>query len=211
MGKSTGTARRAQKIAALAAAGVVLLGGATITSLAAWTDNEYVQGGVGDDPGIGTSTFEVQQNTTGDPGDWTDEESAPGGVIDFGIAADSLSPGSTVYGVVGLQTTSDSTVGGTLTLRGATSDGDLFDALTYGARIVPSFGECDEDGYGDSVTGVKADGSALTADGDNTFTLLAASGDTKWVCFAISLADDADDDLQGQTSTPVWHFEAISD
>jgi hypothetical protein len=172
MGNSRGTARRVQKVAALAAAGVVLLGGATITSLAAWTDNEYVQGGVGDDPGIGTSTL---------------------------------------YGVVGLQTTSDSTVGGTLTLRGATTDGDLFDALTYGARIVPSFGECDEDGYGASVTGLQGDGAGLDEDGDNTFTLLAASGDTKWVCFAISLADDADDDLQGETSTPVWHFEAISD
>jgi hypothetical protein len=211
MGKSGEAARRAQKIAAIAAAGVVLLGGATVTSLAAWTDNEYVQGGVGDEPGIGTSTFEVQQNTTGDPGDWTDEESAPGGVIDFGVAADSLSPGTTIYGVVGLQTTADTTVGGTLSLRGATSDGDLFDALTYGARIVPSFGECDEDGYGASVTGIQGDGASLADDGDNTFTLLAASGDTKWVCFAITLADDADDSLQGQTSTPVWHFEAISD
>ncbi len=46
--------------------GVVLLGGATIASLAAWTDNEYVQGGVGDDPGIGIrARSRCSKNTTG--------------------------------------------------------------------------------------------------------------------------------------------------
>ena len=104
MGIQGGTASRAQKIAAVAAAGVILLGGATVTSLAFWTDVEFVQGGVGDDPGISTSEFEVEQNVIL-PADWQNNETAPeAGVIDFGLGALSLTPGDEVYGWVQLRT-----------------------------------------------------------------------------------------------------------
>lgn len=213
MGNQGGAAaRRAQKIAAIAAAGVVLLGGATVTSLAAWTDTEYVVGGVGDEPGIGTSTFEVEQNTSVDPSWENHEDALDPGVIDFSLGALALSPGDTVYGFVQLRTTAASTVGGTLSLIGATDDGDLFDALTYGARIVPST-TCDETTFS-AATGtdiITASGQPLSANGTQTFTLLAASGDTKTVCFAVTLDDDAPDELQGETSSPLWNFSAISD
>ena len=52
-----------RKVMAVAAAGLVLGVGASVT-LAAWTDTEWVFGGNGaGGPGVGTSTFEVQQST----------------------------------------------------------------------------------------------------------------------------------------------------
>jgi hypothetical protein len=213
MGIPGGAARRAQKIAAIAAAGVVLLGGATITSLAAWTDSEYVVGGFDGNPGIGTSTFEVEQNTI-EPVLWVNEEEAPGGVIDFGLGALSLSPGATVYGWVQLRTSPTSTVGGTLTLNGAfddqAPDSPLFTELTYGAKIVALPGNCDQTGFDGSATIVAAVGSALSAAGGATF-VLDAIHTPKTVCFAVTLDSGAPDTLQGEVTSPVWNFSAISD
>ena len=210
MGIQGGASKRAQKIAALAAAGVVLIGGATVTSLAFWTDIEFVQGGVGDDPGISTSEFEVQQMVATDA-DWEDREVPPGGVVDFGVGALSLTPGDVVYGWVQLRTAPGS-LAGTLELNGATDDGDLFDVLTYGVRVVPTTAACDATGFDASVTGVVDRGSALSDDFDNQFTLAANATEVKTICFEIVFSEDnADnDDLQGLTTMPVWSFEAES-
>lgn len=211
MGMQGGAPTRAQKIAAIAAAGVVLLGGATITSLAAWTDIEFVQGGVGDEPGISTSEFEVEQMVATDA-DWQNRETAPeAGVVDFGIGALTLTPGDTVYGWVQLRTAVGS-LAGTLELMGATDDGDLFDALTYGVRIVPTTGDCDATGFDNSVTGVVDRGNGLGEDFDNTFTLAANATEVKTLCFEIVFSEDYADneELQGLTTTPVWHFDAES-
>lgn len=209
-GEIRGTLQRAQKAVAIAAAGVVLLGGAAVTSLAAWTDTEYVNGGVGTVPGIGTSTFEVEQNVVGGAGDWTNDLASPGGVIDFGLGAIALSPDTTVYGGVMLRTTAASTVGGTLSLVGAADDGDLFDALTYGARIVPTLGDCDATGFDGSATVIVANGAALSANGTSTFTLASAAAETKVACFAVNLPAGASETLMGEVSNPVWSFSAIS-
>ncbi len=167
MGNSRGSASRAQKIAAVAAAGVVLLGGATITSLAAWTDNEYVVGGFDDQPGIGTSTFEVEQNTI-EPAAWAQHEEVEGpyGVVDFGLGALFSSPGASVAGWVQLRTTVDTDVDGTATLEGAFDDDnsspELFAALTYGAAIVATPADCDVDLVFTGGNTIAAQGSALS-------------------------------------------------
>ena len=210
MGIQGGAPKRAQKIAAIAAAGVVLLGGATITSLAAWTDIEFVQGGVGDDPGISTSEFEVEQMVATDVA-WQNREVAPGGVVDFGLGALSLTPGDVVYGYVQLRTAPGS-LAGDLELQGATSDGALFDALTYGVRIVPTTGDCNATGFDASVTGVVDRGNPLSDDFDNAFTLDANATEINVICFEIVFSEDNADneELQGLTTTPVWSFEAES-
>jgi predicted ribosomally synthesized peptide with SipW-like signal peptide len=123
-----------QKVVALAAAGLVLLSGATVTSLAAWTDTEWVNGGVETLPGLGTSTFDVQQNVTTDSTSWASQETSPGGVVDFGSTASALTPGTSVYGFVRLRTVTNS-LGGTLTLLHETSvtGSPFLTALRYGA------------------------------------------------------------------------------
>lgn len=216
MGNSRGSASRAQKIAAVAAAGVVLLGGATITSLAAWTDNEYVVGGFDDQPGIGTSTFEVEQNTI-EPAAWAQHEEVVGpyGVVDFGLGALSLSPGASVAGWVQLRTTVDTDVDGTVTLEGAFDDDnsspELFAALTYGAAIVATPADCDVDLVFTEGNTIAAQGSALSADGANTFDIIAAAHPIVNICFVVTMDDDAPDTLQGETTSPVWNFHSLSD
>src|SRR5688572_3080360 len=55
------TAAQHRKFIALAAAAGVVLSGATVTSLAAWLDEEWVTAGVDGDPGVTASEFEIEQ------------------------------------------------------------------------------------------------------------------------------------------------------
>lgn len=217
MGKRIGVGRvsRRTRFIALGAAGAVLLGGIGVTSLAAWTDQEFVQGGFNGSAGVGTSTFNVLQSVAGDSSAFTDRETAPGGVIDFSALAAALSPGATVYGWVQLKTDDPST-DGTLALKSntATATG-LAQYLSYGAVIVPSTAACAADGYataaGTPANVLTAAGQPVTADGTQTFALAADGADTTTVCFQIHMQDaDVPDTAMGLTFTPIWYFDAIS-
>src|SRR5690625_4612043 len=110
--------RRNRKIGALTAGAAIVAVGATYT-LASWNDSEWVWAGLDESPGIGTSSFNVQQNTTpGAAGEFQDFETNPGGGLQFSAGALSLGPGHTVYAPVALRTAADSTAG-SVTLRGA--------------------------------------------------------------------------------------------
>jgi predicted ribosomally synthesized peptide with SipW-like signal peptide len=131
-----GTPRRG-KVRALLAGGLVL-GVGSVATLAAWTDTEWVWGGgQGDGDNLGTSTFEMEQNTTGDPDGWEQQESAPGGQLRFSVNATNLVPGDTVYAPLQLRVIAGSD-GGVVTLDGAqafgSTDQALFDALVYEAK-----------------------------------------------------------------------------
>lgn len=226
-----------KKVVALSAAGLVLVAGATVTSLAAWTDTEWIFGGAdANDPGVGTSEFEVQQNVTLDSGvaaadaaNWVDRETSPGQQIDFGVEANSLTPGDTVYAFVRLRTVADSDAG-RLTLNPAVpntepdpvvpnggTDEALFEALDYEARIVTSPTNCNEAGFAGPGTSLVPAGSPLATAG-TSFDLVADGAEVannageKTVCFALTLpANEPDiDTLQGLSTTPVWNFTAIS-
>ncbi len=209
-----------QKIVALAAAGLVLLSGATVTSLAAWTDTEWVNGGVSTLPGVASSTFDVQQNVTSDSTDWTTDVASPGGTVDFGAQADALTPGTSVVGFVRLRVSPDST-GGTLSLVPGTSTGSsaFLAALTYGAWLVPSYTDCTPSGYdGTGTTQLVPDNSPLTTSGTTSFTLTAgtggAAGPEQAICFRMEfppLGDPNDKSLQGLSADPIWQFNATSD
>lgn len=211
--RAGGSSRGTQKVAAIAAAGVILLSGAAVTSMAAWSDTEWVQGGVGTLPGISTSTFHVQQNTTltSDASDWVDEPDSPGGVVAF-VDASGLTPGDTAYGFVRLRTTADSIAGTVSMFAGPHAAGDdLYEGLRYGAGLVASGSDCNAVDFGtgddDLVAFDTAMGEALTTD----FAIAASAASERVVCYAVTLPPSAPSSLQGLSTTPEWYFVAESD
>ncbi|WP_166865137.1 hypothetical protein [Salinibacterium sp. ZJ70] len=222
---TTARSRSRKRLAAIAAAGTVLAAGVTIPSLAAWTDIEWIAGGVTNngtgpenpgDPGDGvsTATFEVVQRAveTHAFGDYETRNGAD--VISFGDAARALTPGDTVYAWVQLKTV-DNSLGGTLALEPDNADAaatEIEEALQYGARIVPAIADCTATGYNAAgsellqASGTSILGPATSAD----FSLAADGADTKTVCIELALPASADQDLQGQSFVPYWKFTATS-
>jgi hypothetical protein len=210
------TARR-RKFIAIAAAGAVLLTGATVTSLAAWLDEEWVTAGVDGAPGVLASEFEIEQSVATDAGAWVNRETAGvAGVVDFDDIAAAFSPGEVAYGWVSLRTAADS-LGGTLTLVSDYTLGGsaLGDALRYGARLHPDASTCTAGAFAGTGTELVADGSALTVgSGATTYSLAAGTlgspGLDQTVCFRLELPSGASDTLMGGTADVTWFFDAIS-
>lgn len=210
-------AARRRKFIALAAAGVVLLSGATVTSLAAWLDEEWVTAGVDGAPGVIASEFEIEQSVATDAGAWFDRETAGvAGVVDFDDIAAALTPGDVAYGWVSLRAAADS-LGGDLTLVSDYTLGDspLGDALRYGARLHPDATTCTAGAFASTGSQLVASGSVLTAgSGATTFALAAGAsglpGTPQTVCFRLELPAGASDTLMGETADVTWFFDAIS-
>lgn len=227
--RPTMSSRRNKTFAILA--GGTLVGVAVTATLAAWTDTEWIFGGDGTGgPGIGTSTFEVQQNTVApftDADDFVDAETNPGGEITFGLTALSLSPGDAVYAAMSLQTTSDSISGDVELQPAVPADGivqDDPDDLLFGTldvRVATSdtaFG-CDVDAFVGGVgdPSVIAGGDLDSTGGSAEQALAAESGSTQFYCFEVSLPDDPTlpagvelEDLMGLTFAPAWEFASES-
>ncbi len=218
-------ARNRKRIGAIAAAGTVLAAGVTIPSLAAWTDVEWIAGGITnngtgpEDPGdpgdgVSTATFEVVQRAV-EAHAFGDYETRNGAdVISFGSAASALTPGDTVYAWVQLKTVDDS-LGGTLALEPDNADApatEIEEALEYGARLVPTIADCSAAGY--NVAGsqlLQASGTSILGPATSSdFSLAADGADTKTVCIQLSLPAGASQDLQGQSFVPYWTFTATS-
>lgn len=226
MVSAANSSRRTRKIAAIAA-GILVVGVAATYTLASWTDSEWVWGGAAGDPGVGTSSFNVEQDTTltfANNG-WTDEETNPGGGLMFSTNALSLTPGDTTYAPVALRSAQGS-VAGTVTLQAAVpaagvtvSDpgNSLWDAVTvqvYTQNTATSpfdrVGTCDAAVAASAdwtlVAGVNDLGTVATADQ----VLAASSGDVQHYCFAVALPAGSPDTLQGRTIAPAWEFKAVS-
>jgi len=210
---------RRRKVVAIAAVGAVVLAGATVTSLASWLDEEWVIAGVDGSSGIASSSFEIQQHVASDTVTlWHDRETGPGGVVDFGSLASSLSPGVSVVGYVSLRATQGS-VGGTLTLQpapGNAASGPLGAALRYSAWLHDTAATCTSAAYASGAIAQLVDDEALTVgSGSTTFALAAgtssAAGDDQTVCVRITLPAGASDTLQGQTAAVGWYVDAVSD
>jgi hypothetical protein len=215
------TIRSNQKVTALAAAGLVLFSGATITSLAAWTDTEWVNGGVSTLPGVTASTFDVEQNVGDDAtGVWTSGQASPGGTVSFGPSAGRLTPGTSVVGYVRLRVVADSLGGSLFLVHGASTGGPGFlGALRFGAWLHPDASTCTASQYdGVGFTQLVAPGSPIGTDSTVPFSLDpsvgGAPGTDETVCFRLTfptLVDPTDTTLQGQTADPVWQFASTSD
>lgn len=212
-------------------AGGAVLGLGTTATLAAWTDTEWVFGGVdGTDPGMGTSSFEVQQDVTS-PYDatnttYSDNESNPGQGLIFGVGALSLTPGDSVYAPVALRTVKDS-VAGTLALEPAVSVtgkplfsnnalAELLDVTVWTSSAAIT---CQADPTVGSTVALVRQGKL-----DSSGTILPAvtpkqalsagvagePGAPQFYCFKISLPTGTADRAQGLTVSPAWEFSAVS-
>ena len=224
-----------QKALAVLAAGLVLGVGATVT-LAVWNDSEWVVGGTagvdGDPgtPGVGTSAFEVQQNTSSPfgAGGWTDQDANPGGALTFTAGALSLTPGDSIYAPVSLSTTDESAAAPSVRLSGAvgatnisTEDADGLLAGALQLRVVVATGArdaapaaCTDAAFGATATyvvGSATTTAALNTAGTTVSALQAGSGNQLNYCFEISLPDGAPDSLQGRTVAPAWQFVSSSE
>jgi len=215
MGNTTRRARaRRRKFIAMGAAGAIVLAGATVTSLAAWLDQEWVTAGVDGAAGIRASEFNIQQLVATDS-EWQDREAAPGGVVSFDEVASRLSPGASALGWVQLRAAEDS-IGGTLTIQPAstTLSGLLAPELIYSAWLHDDPDTCTDLDY---ATGeLLVDAKPLNQEDAGQFTLDAApegaAGTPKTVCFRITLPEDGiDDTVQGEPATVGWYFSAVSD
>ncbi|PJJ55632.1 SipW-dependent-type signal peptide-containing protein [Compostimonas suwonensis] len=221
-----------KKAFAIMAGGLVLGLGVTAT-LAAWTDTEWIFGGnaAGDGPGVGTSTFEVEQNTSSPyvATAFDQFEANPGDTMIFGVDALALSPGDAVYAPVALRTIADS-LGGSVELQAAVEadesdfttpsvdpDGLLWGALDLRVSVAEdAVLPCTADAFAPGAT-IIADGPLATADGSIAQELDAESGNVQHYCFELTLPEAPTlpvgfdlDDLQGLSIAPAWEFAADS-
>lgn len=209
---------RRRKIIAIGAAGAVLLTGATVTSLAAWLDEEWVTAGVDGVSGVTASEFEIEQLVAGVGEVWeNNEELADSGVVSLDEVASRLSPGASAVGWVSLRAAADS-VDGEVTLMPAslTLTGTLAPALRYSAWLHDTTATCTDTTYATGAITQLVDDEALNVgSGSTTFDLDAgsggAAGEDDTVCFRITLPSGASDTLQGQTASVGWYFESTSD
>jgi predicted ribosomally synthesized peptide with SipW-like signal peptide len=221
-------------------AGGMVLGLGTAATLASWTDTEWVFGGTANadgviDPGVGTSTFQVQQNVTSPfTGAFTDNAERPGETLSFSLGALSLSPGEKTYAAVALKTTAES-LSGILTLATAvdhasinaisTDTGSmLWNALNL--RVIASTNlavTCEESSFAalDSTSTLVTTGplAAPTNTTNSDITISAEGAEPVLYCFEISLpeaqsitlpANAVVSDLQGRAVAPAWKFDAVS-
>jgi hypothetical protein len=204
---------RRTKVMALAAAGIVLLAGVGVTSMAFWQDKEFVTGGVN---GIASSTFDVEQNvnpvatTTG----WTTNLASPGGTVNFGALATKLTPNDSVYGGVRLRTVTGSLPAAAVTLNSLVPGTGLGQYLTYGARLLTTGTDCSSATYAAGTLLTATDADPVTANGANPFTLVGNGGSTvgaeRTVCFKISMLGTTPTTAQNTNVTAIWRFDANS-
>lgn len=216
--------RKNRKIAAISAGALVVGLGAAYT-LASWNDSEWVWGGADGAPGVGTSTFEVNQNTSSPFSNaaWVDQETNPGGELTFTPGALALTPGDTVYAPVSLRTEADS-IAGNVTLQGAVAatgitvedDGQsLWNAIdvsvyTQGGDADSTPPACTAAGVGGTDWTQVLDGVTLGTAASGSQSLDAEAGSTQHYCFALTLPSGSSDDLQGHTIAPAWEFRSVS-
>lgn len=228
--RSTTAGSTRRKLFAIAAAGLVLGVGGTMT-LAAWVDTEWVFGGVDggqdpDTPGVGTSTFVVEQNPTSpfSGTGWLENATNPGSPLVFSGSPLALSPGDVTYAPVALRTTADS-VSGTVdpqvavAAAGVATDddpGELWAALELRVGVADLDDSdpapaCNATTMGDATYAIIATGVGLSTAITGGQSLEAASGNILHYCFEITLPDDAPNTLQGRTVAPAWQFISESD
>lgn len=225
---------RKRKIAAVAAGALVVGIGATYT-LASWNDSEWVWGGAdGDVPGIGTETFNIQQNLGTafgvDDSAWSDEPVKDGGRLTFQSAPLSLTPGDTIYAPVALRTDANS-LGANVTLQGAVKGAaqatDVNDKLWEALQVAvytqststadfARTGTCDAAGIGNTSNWTQVSGvTSLSTKATAAQSLTKNQGSVQHYCFAITLpaaapGQENDKSLQGRTVAPAWEFKAES-
>jgi predicted ribosomally synthesized peptide with SipW-like signal peptide len=215
-------AKTRNKVMAIASAGLIV-GVGTAMTLATWTDTEWDFAGAGGVPGLGTSTFVVQQNASNPyvAGNFASFNTAPGNALTFSPGALTLSPGDTVAAPVALETTNAS-VAGTLQLQPAVASGVaitdpgglLAAALVVGVgwvSVAPGTAVPACTALPNAYTAIPMTGTGLGATPVAVpQNLLASKGNVLHYCFTITLPAGSPTTLQGRTVSPAWSFLATS-
>lgn len=190
-------ARKAPKIRALLAGGLVLGIGAAVT-LAAWNDSEFAKGTFT----AGTLNLEGSTNGT------TFGENPAGNPAALAFTANTanLSPGDVVEAPFAVRLDAASTYDADVTISTKEST-DSLAGLTYTLDRTTTFG------CGGQVNGslVQSPAPLGTTPGTPTFTVTQGAGDDPgtavYLCFRITAGTGL---VQGQTGTTTWEFAAQS-
>ncbi|MCF3140745.1 SipW-dependent-type signal peptide-containing protein [Paenarthrobacter sp. AR 02] len=189
--------RKAPKIRAILAGGLVLGVGAAIT-LAAWNDSEFAQGT------FTAGAFNLEGSTDGS--DFGENPVTAPATLGFTANTANMAPGDVVTAPFAVRLDSTTTSDATVTVSTETSTGGLV-GLTYALTQSTAFG-C---GQAVTATLVPAGQSLGTTPGSVTFALTQGAGTDPGapvnLCFRIT----ADQDLvQSQTGSTTWEFAAQS-
>ncbi len=189
--------RKAPKVRAILAGGLVLGVGAAIT-LAAWNDSEFAQGT------FTAGAFNLEGSTDGST--FGENPVTAPATLGFTATPSNLSPGDVVTAPFAVRLDDASTNDATVTVTTEASTGALT-GLTYSLTQSTAFG------CGEAVTAtlVAAGQDLGTTPGSVTFALTQGAGTNPGapvnLCFRIT----ADDDLvQSQTGSTTWEFAAQS-
>ena len=192
---------RRKKVRAIMASGLVLGVGAAVT-LAAWSDTAWGEGTFG----TGDSAFNIQASF--DDGSTWDEfmTQKTAGTMQFGEKATGLTPGDSVYALVGLQEEFKK-MDAEVTLTKVTADDSVLKDY-ISVRVSQPAAEkpesCATATYGDAVNLSVADAQML-----NTFTI--PGGDQRWVCFSATLNKDTPPQtVPTLAKTIQWKFDGQS-
>lgn len=196
-------------------AGALVLGVGSSVTLASWTDSDFAAGS------FGASVFQTESNASKPydvQGTWSPNDISPGATLVF--TASAMSPGTVVYAPFAIRTKAASVAGevvlGTPAVTSSgTGNADLGAALRY--RVIRS-ATCQASSFTGTPTFV------VGSDGAKPFTqgqaagvvnpLAAATatlpGAPTQFCFEVTLPAGANNALQGQTATAIWHFTSTS-
>lgn len=199
-------ARRRRQIQALAAGGLVLGVGATVT-LAAWTDQEF---GIGQ---FDAGTFQIEANIDGT---WQSENAMQ-------FEATNMFPSDRAYAPVLIRTSVDTTFDGALMVSGSKGSGDLAPHLRY--RAVASTGLSPEaaESFSCGPENFTSDANGYIYGGPDTFVTMntahtaddeapvsAGEQDVAAYCFEVELDPDTPNEAQSWTAEHEWTWEAES-
>ncbi|MFD1721054.1 hypothetical protein [Amnibacterium endophyticum] len=218
---------RSRKTLAVLASGVVLLGG-TVTTLAAWQDDEYA--GLG----VKLSSFNVQTSLDGETWSGADSTSSTPTALVSALRGTltnvQLTPDGSITSWIGLRTAKDSLAARVTMSNFSISAGgddkgllgtDLLNGpatVTYDATSGIDRTACQSGVFtgGTPITAGSRLGAQLTSD-SSSFDLAAGvpgindgAGTAVGVCFRVKLAAGLSRTLGGAQISPVWKFSATS-
>lgn len=191
------------RVRALLAGALVLGVGGTLT-LAAWTDTETAQAN------FAASVFGIQGSVDGTT--FADHPAGGPAVLSFTVAPTAMSPDTTSYARFTVRTTAASTVGGALSLSGATVGGTgLGPSLRYAVVAIAGNVTCNAGAFAPGVgTAIVPSGSTLATAGTVTQPLAAAGASPVNLCFAVTLPAGTSNAAQGLNATATWTLTATS-
>ncbi|WP_349866633.1 SipW-dependent-type signal peptide-containing protein [Leifsonia sp. WHRI 6310E] len=191
--------RRARKLKAVLAAGLVLGAGAAVT-LAAWNDSEFARGT------FTAGTFNLVGSIDGTT--YTDHATAGSpAALAFTVNAATLSPGAVTAAPFAVELAANTTNPAVVTISSAATTGTVTN-LTYELLQTTTFG-CTASTTGTDL--VPAGTALTTVPGSTTFPLTqgtgGAAGAPAFLCFRVTGGAGL---AQGQTGTATWQFQAAS-